>query len=79
MSGVQELKSLVSQLHQSLERKQFDNANTLLSKTKRTLLLTDALIPTPATSPEVLGLARESLELGALITISQQDADGFRR
>jgi 26S proteasome regulatory subunit N12 len=74
-----ELKSLVSDLTNAVNRKQFDTANDLLSRAKRTLLLQNALIPTPSTSPELIILAREILELGALAAIRQTDAPSFTR
>ncbi|KAL2815499.1 SAC3/GANP/Nin1/mts3/eIF-3 p25 family-domain-containing protein [Aspergillus granulosus] len=74
-----ELKSLVSDLTNAVNRKQFDTANDLLSRAKRTLLLQNALIPTPSTSPELIVLAREILELGALAAIRQTDAPSFTR
>ncbi|KAL4926914.1 proteasome regulatory particle lid subunit rpnL [Aspergillus undulatus] len=74
-----ELKSLVSDLTNAVNRKQFDNANNLLSRAKRTLLLQNALIPTPSTSPELVVLSREILELGALSAIRQTDAHTFTR
>ncbi|KAE8156823.1 subtilisin-like protein [Aspergillus tamarii] len=66
-------------LHNALNRKQFDTANDLLSRAKRTLLLQNALIPTSSTSPELIAVAREVLELGALSSIRQTDAPSFTR
>ncbi|KAL4779814.1 SAC3/GANP/Nin1/mts3/eIF-3 p25 family-domain-containing protein [Aspergillus varians] len=74
-----ELKSLVSDLNNAVNRKQFDAANDLLSRAKRSLLIQNALIPTPSTAPELLVLARETLELGALAAIRQTDAHSFTR
>ncbi|KAL2825698.1 SAC3/GANP/Nin1/mts3/eIF-3 p25 family-domain-containing protein [Aspergillus pseudoustus] len=74
-----ELKSIISELTNAVNRKQFDTANDLLSRAKRTLLLQNALIPTPSTSPELIVLAREALELGALAAIRQTDAPSFTR
>lgn len=74
-----ELKSLVTELNNAVNRKQFDKANDLLSRAKRTLLLQNALIPTTSTSPDLLVLARETLELGALGAIRQTDAHSFTR
>ncbi|KAI5281222.1 regulatory particle non-ATPase [Ascosphaera aggregata] len=79
MSGAQELKSLISKVREALAEKQPDTASHLLSQIKRQLLLSSTLIPTSSTSPELIPLAREALELGALTAINQQDADGFRR
>lgn len=74
-----ELKSLVTELNNAVNRKQFDKANDLLSRAKRTLLLQNALIPTPSTSSDLLVLAREILELGAIGAIRQTDAHSFTR
>lgn len=74
-----DLQSLVSELHGALERKQLDAANDLLSRAKRALLLQNALIPTPSTPPQLVGLARQVLELGALASIRQTDAQLFTR
>lgn len=79
MATLQNLTTLVSELRIALERQQYGAANNLLSNTKRALLQFNALYPTPTTPAEVLPLAREALELGALASIRQQDADGFRR
>ena len=74
-----DLQSLVSELHGALERKQLDAANDLLSRAKRALLLQNALIPTPSTPPQLVVLARQVLELGALASIRQTDAQLFTR
>ncbi|GIJ87531.1 regulatory particle non-ATPase [Aspergillus pseudoviridinutans] len=79
MADGAELRSLVSELRNALNRKQLDAANNLLSRAKRTLLLQNALIPTPSTPSELIPLAREVLELGALASIRQTDAQGFTR
>lgn len=73
------LQSLVSELHGALERKQLDAANDLLSRAKRALLMQNALIPTPFTSPQLVVIARQILELGALASIRQTDAQSFTR
>lgn len=74
-----DLQSLVSELHGAIERKQFDAANDLLSRSKRALLLQNALIPTSSTPPQLVILARQVLELGALASIRQTDAQLFTR
>ncbi|KAE8382864.1 subtilisin-like protein [Aspergillus bertholletiae] len=74
-----DLRTLVPELHNALNRKHFDAANDLLSRAKRTLLLQNALIPTSSTSPELIAVAREVLELGALSSIRQTDAPSFTR
>lgn len=75
----EELHSLISELHSSLERKQLDHAQGLLSRAKRVLLQLNALIPTQSTSQPLLSLAREALELGAITSIRQTDAPSFTR
>jgi 26S proteasome regulatory subunit N12 len=74
-----DLKSIVPQLHNALEHKQLDAANDLLSKAKRGLLTQNALIPTPSTPPQLVALARQVLELGAIASIRQTDAQTFTR
>lgn len=74
-----DLRSLISELHTALDRKQLDTANTLLSRAKISLLQQNALIPTPSMHPQLFSLAREVLELGALASIRQQDAQSFTR
>jgi 26S proteasome regulatory subunit N12 len=74
-----DLQSLVSELHGALERKQLDTANDLLSRAKRALLMQNALIPTSSTPPQLVVLARQVLELGALASIRQTDAQLFTR
>lgn len=74
-----ELKTIVPQLHNALEHKQLDAANGLLSKAKRALLTQNALIPTPSTPPQLVALARQVLELGAIASIRQTDAQTFTR
>ncbi|KAL2000919.1 hypothetical protein VTN02DRAFT_2456 [Thermoascus thermophilus] len=74
-----ELRSLVSELRTTLDRHQLDSAVNLLSRAKRTLLQQNALIPTPSTPPQLLSLAREVLELGALTSIRREDAPSFTR
>lgn len=74
-----DLTSLVSELHSALERRHLDAANDLLNRAKRTLLLQNALIPTPSTPPHLVALARQVLELGAIASIRQTDAQVFTR
>ena len=75
----EELQSLLSELRSSLERKQLDQAQSLLSRAKRVLLQLNALIPTQSTPQQLLSLAREALELGAIASIRQTDAPSFTR
>ncbi|GAB1213716.1 hypothetical protein ATERTT37_002866 [Aspergillus terreus] len=74
-----DLRTLVSELHNALNKNQLDATNDILSRAKRALLLQNALIPTPSTSPELIAIAREVLELGALAAIRQTDAPTFTR
>lgn len=74
-----DLKTIVPQLQNALEHKQLDAANDLLSKAKRALLLQNALIPTPSSPPQLVALARTVLELGAIASIRQTDAQTFTR
>ncbi|BDD62422.1 regulatory particle non-ATPase [Monascus purpureus] len=74
-----DLPSLVSELHHALERQQFDAVNSLLSRAKISLLQQNALIPNPEMHPQLFNLARAVLELGALASIRQQDAQAFTR
>lgn len=56
-----------------------DDTNALLSQAKRQLLHLNALLPSSSTSPQLLYLARSTLEIGALISIRQQNPDAFTR
>lgn len=56
-----------------------DQISSLLSKAKRQLLQLNALLPTASTSPQVLHLARATLETGALLSIRLQNPDAFTR
>jgi len=74
-----DLTGLITELQSNLERRQLDVALTLLSRAKRALLHLNALIPTSSTPPQLLSLAREVLELGAITSIRQNDASSFTR
>ncbi|OJJ99308.1 hypothetical protein ASPACDRAFT_52709 [Aspergillus aculeatus ATCC 16872] len=74
-----DLRTLITQLHSSLNAHNLEKASSILTQAKRTLLQQNALIPTPTTPRELLPLAREILELGALAAIRQTDAPGFTR
>jgi len=52
---------------------------SLLTAAKKQLLQLNALLPTPITSPQILSLARQTLESGALLSIRLQDPDAFTR
>ncbi|TLD35307.1 gb [Venturia nashicola] len=78
----QELQNTLRQLSQTLKSKNYSSSVTLLSKAKVCLLKLNALIPTAHTPEHHLLLARETLELGALISIRQnnaQSAEAFTR
>ncbi|PKY08067.1 hypothetical protein P168DRAFT_308204 [Aspergillus campestris IBT 28561] len=79
MASGGDIRSLVSELQNALNRHQFEVVSDLLSRAKRALLLQNALIPTPSTSPELVSAAREILEVGALASIRQTDAPTFTR
>ncbi|KAH0563026.1 hypothetical protein GP486_002413 [Trichoglossum hirsutum] len=74
-----DLTSILKRIHACLSRRDYTTASTLLTKAKLALLSLNALIPTPTTSQPTLALARETLELGALTSIRQQDPEGFTR
>ena len=74
-----ELRSLASELRTALHRKQLDTAANCLSRAKHILLQQNALIPTSSTPPQLVSLAREVLELGALTSIRREDASSFTR
>ncbi|KAF2755791.1 26S proteasome non-ATPase regulatory subunit 8 [Pseudovirgaria hyperparasitica] len=74
-----ELQTALKQLHQALNAANPSTAPALLSRAKLALLKLNALIPGPRTPQAHLLLARETLELGALISIRLQDAEGFER
>lgn len=73
-----ELSTITQQLQTAL-RSNPSSASPLLSRAKLSLLKLNALIPSPTTPQQHLLAAREILELGALISIKQQDPDGFTR
>jgi hypothetical protein len=74
-----EVFDTVSQLQQTLTSRDLSAVPSLLSRAKLHLLQLNALIPTPRTPQQHLLLAREVLELGALLSIRLTDADGFTR
>ncbi|KAI9787687.1 MAG: regulatory particle non-ATPase [Geoglossum umbratile] len=74
-----DLTAILRRIHSSLSHRDYGTATALLTKAKLGLLSLNALIPTPTTPPGALALARETLELGALTSIRQQDPEGFTR
>ena len=73
-----DLKTLIQQLH-ATKPATLPQAPALLSRAKLALLRLNALLPTDSSSPEHLALARETLELGAFLSIRLRDTDAFTR
>ena len=78
MPAESDLHSILHQLRKPHAASQ-TQTTTLLSKAKLALLSLNALVPTPTTSPHLLALAREVLELGALYSIRLQQPEAFTR
>ncbi|KAH6652053.1 GANP/Nin1/mts3/eIF-3 p25 family protein [Truncatella angustata] len=57
----------------------YEQALSLLSKAKLSLLQAKALTPTPSTPSSLLSLARDVYELGALASIRARNPEGFTR
>ncbi|KAK6078390.1 26S proteasome regulatory subunit rpn12 [Seiridium cupressi] len=57
----------------------YEQASSLLSKAKLSLLQLKALTPTPKTPSNLLSLARDVYELGALTSIRARNPDAFTR
>ncbi|KAL8873143.1 MAG: hypothetical protein Q9174_001331, partial [Haloplaca sp. 1 TL-2023] len=76
--STQKLSDILSQLAASSSSSP-QKITSLLSSAKRELLTLNALIPTPTTPPQVLALARQTLEAGALLSIRLQQPDAFTR
>lgn len=74
-----DLSSLLKQLHHTLSSHDYHKSTSLLSKAKLALLQLNALVPSPTTPTHTLALARETLELGALVSIRLQDPAAFTR
>jgi len=74
-----ELSSVLQQLHQTLQSHNYQQSASLLSKAKIALLNINALIPQEKSSRKHLELARETLEVGAIISIRLKDTDSFTR
>ncbi|KAI9653240.1 MAG: regulatory particle non-ATPase [Bathelium mastoideum] len=75
----QELSSILKQLHQSLSSHNYSQSPSLLSRAKICLLNLNALVPSPQAPQPLLLVARETLELGALVSIRLQDPEAFTR
>ncbi len=74
-----ELQSLLSQTHQRLQGRDYRAALEHLTRAKLVLLSLNALVPSTSVAASTLLLARETLELAALVSIRMQDYDGFTR
>ena len=57
----------------------YEEANGLLSKAKLALLRLNALTPTPDASSDLLAMARETYEQGALFAIRARNPEAFTR
>ena len=78
-SGPSDLSTLVVQLQNNLSHNNHQSSPSLLTKSKLALLHQNALVPTPQVSPQLLAMAQQILELGALISIRMQDPASFTR
>ena len=74
-----ELQSLLLHTHRSLKGRDYSSARKYLTQAKLVLLSLNALVPSSDAPPSTLRLARETLELAALISIREQDYEGFTR
>ena len=75
----QELRSLLSHIHHSLKTHDYQASLQHLTRAKLALLRLNALIPSSAIPQSSLLLARETLELGALVSIRRRDYESFTR
>ncbi|KAL0936726.1 proteasome regulatory particle subunit [Colletotrichum truncatum] len=73
------LQQIISQLRSRGSSLPFAESSSLLSKAKLHLLQLNALTPNPQTSSDLLALARETYELGALASIRAKNPDAFTR
>ncbi|KAI9850634.1 MAG: regulatory particle non-ATPase [Thelocarpon superellum] len=74
-----ELSATLRQIHQTLTTRDYQQSLSLLTRAKLLLLALNALVPSPALPESSLLLARETFELGALVSIRRQDYDSFTR
>ncbi|GKU02698.1 26s proteasome regulatory subunit n12 [Fusarium langsethiae] len=72
------LSQIISQLKHSPSMS-YTDANALLSKAKLALLKLNALTPSPSTPTQLLPLARETYEQGALFAIRARNPEAFTR
>lgn len=74
------LQQVLTQLKTKGSSLPYAESSALLSKAKLHLLQLNALTPSnPKTSPQLLALARETYELGALASIRAKNPDAFTR
>ncbi|QPG93892.1 hypothetical protein C2857_003394 [Epichloe festucae Fl1] len=76
--GDRNISQILAQLKHSPSMS-YPEATALLSKAKLALLSLNALTPTHSSSPQLLALARETYEQGALFAIRARNPDGFTR
>lgn len=74
-----ELQDVLKQLHQSLQAHKYQQSTSLLSRAKVALLHLNALIPSSNVPRKHLLLARETLEIGAIVSIRLKDQVSFTR
>jgi len=74
-----ELQTALQQLRQTLQSHDYTQSTSLLSRAKIALLNLNALIPQEKTPRKYLQVARETLELGAIISIRLKDTVSFTR
>ncbi len=72
-----QLSQIVAQLKS--QPLSYGEASQLLSQAKLLLLKLNALTPTPSSPPDLLALARETYEQGALYSIRARNSDAFTR
>lgn len=73
------LQQIITTLRQKGSSLPFTESSALLSKAKLHLLQLKALTPSAKSSPDLLALARETYELGALASIRAKNPDAFTR
>ncbi|KAF8250080.1 hypothetical protein K440DRAFT_619499 [Wilcoxina mikolae CBS 423.85] len=74
-----EVRTLHQSLIQCVSKKDYKTASKHLAQLKIALLNHNALIPSTDVPPAVLGVAREILEIGAIVSIHLQDEPAFLR
>ena len=74
-----EVSSTLKQIHQTLHSRDYQQSLSLLTRAKLALLSLNGLVPSPNTPQSTLLLARETFELGALVSIRRQDYESFTR